>query len=290
MIYDYIIAGSGIAGNICAYQLSRNNKTCLILEKEADVFEKICGGGISYKAINILKNIDIDIKEMINDKVSIINGHVFFNKNGCTIKKYKSENYSIGTTRYYFDSFLLNKALSEGAVIKYNEKVTNINKENNLYLINGYKSYKFVCAAGARGINNHIPKGQSIGISAQIEGKSILKPNKFYYWYYTNNDNKYFWIFPIGKNLWNIGVWFRNPDSSMKVDFNNCIENFVKKYFKSGFKYKKTPKADFLGNIDQRNINGNHYDGIGDFAGKNNIKNGGGIIGAIESAIEYAKK
>ena len=222
--------------------------------------------------------------------MSIINGHVVFNKDGCILKNYKPGVYSLGSTRYEFDSFLLNNALKKGAIVKYNEKVTNISKENDLYLVNGYKAHNFVCAVGARGINKSIPKGQSIGISAQIEGKPTLQPDKFYFWYYTDNDDKYFWIFPIGKNLWNIGVWFRNPDSTMKKDFYKGIDNYVKKYFKLGYKYRIPPKSDFLGNIDQRSIGRNYYNGIGDFAGKNNIRNGGGIIGAIESALEYTAK
>ena len=50
MIYDYIIAGSGIAGSVCAYELSKLNKSCLILEKEPYRLEKICGGGVSPPA------------------------------------------------------------------------------------------------------------------------------------------------------------------------------------------------------------------------------------------------
>ncbi len=290
MIYDYIIAGSGIAGSICAYELSRHNKSCLILEKEPDNFEKICGGGVSYKAIRLLKTIGINIEELLGEETSIVNGHTFFSNNKCEIYNYKTGVFSLGTSRYIFDEFLLKQSLRQGAIVKYNEKVDGIIKENNLYRINNYKAYNFVCAVGARGIGNHIPKGQSVGISGQIVGQSILPQDKFYFWYYSDSKDKYFWAFPIGRNLWNVGVWFKKPDSSMKRDFIKGMEKFIKPSFKLGYIYKIEPKGEFLGNIDQRSIDGNCYNGIGDFAGKNNIKNGGGIISAIESAIEYATR
>lgn len=290
MIYDYIIAGSGIAGSICAYELSRHNKSCVILEKEPGRFEKICGGGVSYKVIRILKEIGINIEEILGAETSIVNGHTFFHNNKVEKYNYKTGVFALGTPRYIFDEFLLKQSVKQGAIVKYNEKVNNIIKEDNLYIVNNYKAYNFVCAVGARGINNHIPKGQSVGISAQIVGQSILESDKFYFWYYSDSEDKYFWLFPIGRNLWNVGVWFKKPDSSMKRDFINGMEKIIKPYFKLGYSYKILPKGEFLGNIDQRSIAGNYCDGIGDFAGKNNIKNGGGIIYAIESALEYATR
>ncbi len=287
MIYDYIIIGSGISGCICAYELGRRGKSCLILEKEAGPHEKICGGGISFKAIELLKSIDIDVLELIDDRVSVIKGHTIHKETEIKHKEYRPGTYSLGMPRYLFDLFLLEKALQVGARIKYNEEVYEVHMDNNIYVVNSYKSFRVVWAIGARGIKGTVPKGQSMGISAQITGTSNLAADKFYYWYYTHGDDKYFWVFPIGKDLWNIGVWFRHPENIMKKDFDEGIERYVKPNFTSGFEYKYLPKGEFLGNIDQRNLCILYKNGIGDFAGRNNSKNGGGIIGAIQSAIEY---
>ena len=290
MIYDYIIAGSGIAGSICAYELSKLNKSCLIIEKDPHRLEKMCGGGVPHKAIELLQNIGISIDELLKEDICIIDGCTMFYKDELQIYDYDSKSFAVGTTRYIFDEFLLKQSLNQGAIIKYNEKVESITKENNLYIVNNYKAHNFVSAVGARGIGNKIPKGQSVGISAHIIGQSSLSSDRFYYWYYSGSKDKYFWLFPIGKDLWNVGVWFKNPDGSMKQDFYYGIKNIVAPYFKNGYNYKIPPKGEFLGNVDQRNLNNKFYDGIGDFAGTNNIKNGGGIIYAIESAIEYVSK
>lgn len=286
-IFDYIIAGSGIAGNICAYELARRNKTCLILEKEPFRKEKVCGGGIPHTALRILRDIDISIEELFRKDVKVVKGDVFYQNGKFVEHNYSSDSYALGTSRYLFDEFLLQQAIRQGAAIRYNETVNRIDKENNIYVINAYKTRHFVSATGARGIGKHIVNGQSVGISAQIIGQSLLDANKFYFWYYSDSKEKYFWIFPIGKDLWNVGVWFRKPDNSMKRDFNDCVDRYIKGNFINGYSYKILPKGEFLGNIDQRNIGLDYIDGIGDFAGKNNINNGGGIIYAIQSACEY---
>ena len=152
MTYDYIIIGSGISGCVCAYELCRRGKSCLILEKEPGPHEKICGGGISYKAIELLKSIEIDVSELISDKVSVINGHTIYKTDEIISKDYKAERYSLGTPRYTFDLFLLEKALQAGAKIKYSENVQRVQIENKCFLVNNYEAHNVVWALGARGI------------------------------------------------------------------------------------------------------------------------------------------
>ena len=53
-MYDYIIVGSGVAGAVCAYELSRIGYSCLAIEKNAKDYEKICGGVES--AITLAEN------------------------------------------------------------------------------------------------------------------------------------------------------------------------------------------------------------------------------------------
>ena len=174
MVYDYIIAGSGISGSVCAYELSKLNKRCLILEKNPYRLEKVCGGGVPNKAIKLLENIGINIESLLTEDISIVNGCKLFYQDKSEIHNYNSDTFALGTTRYIFDEFLLKQSLNQGCIVKYNEKVDFITKENNLYIVNNYKAYNFVSAVGARGIENRIPKGQSVGISAQITGHSNL--------------------------------------------------------------------------------------------------------------------
>lgn len=289
MLYDYIIAGSGIAGSVCAYELSKKGKKCLILEKRADVHEKVCGGGISYKGIKLLNDIGIDVIEELGEQASKVTGHIIYTSKEVREKSYSLDQISLGSKRILLDSLLLKHAINSGAEILYNQPVKKICYSDGIFNINSFVSKRFVSAVGARGLYGIIPHSQSVGISAHITGTTELRTDRFHYWYYTESDDRYFWIFPIGKNLWNIGLWYRKAESTMKCDFDRCVSKIVSHYFVNGYDWVILPKGEFLGNTDLRCQNNISCDGIGDFAGLNNKLNGGGIIQAIQSAIEYSK-
>lgn len=284
-IYDYIIIGSGVAGNVCAFCLQKKGFSCLILEKEEKRREKICGGGIPRKALNLLDDIGMNIQKLLALDVSVINGDSSF-INEHYVENYYTPNCSaIACRRVVFDSFLLGEAVNAGAKIAWGENVNKIGFKNNTYKVNGYASRKVIVAIGARGFENRYYEGQSVGISTQICGDSDLKNDMFYYYYYKNTDARYFWIFPIGNKLWNIGIWFRKPTSEMMKEYEECWKRYVEGTFR-GYTYVQKPSAEFCGNIDLGKKEQIIVDAIGDFAGMNNIKNGGGIYRAIKSAIQ----
>ena len=47
--YDVIIVGTGPAGGMCAYELSKRNLRVLLLEKEKLPRYKVCAGGLTKK-------------------------------------------------------------------------------------------------------------------------------------------------------------------------------------------------------------------------------------------------
>ena len=286
IIHDYIIAGSGIAGNTCAYLLQKMGYSGIILEQESSRKEKICGGGIPWKALSLLKSIGMDLSSLYDSDVSIVNGDCTFWGDKETLTFYDSNEFSMGSRRCIFDNFLLNQAQKIGADIAWGQSVKRINKMGSCFLINGYKSKRVILAVGARGLDGCYTQGQSVGISSQIYGVSSLNSNLFYFFYYDQNRNHYFWIFPIGEKLWNVGLWYRYPESSMKRSFNSCWDKYVKKFFKS-YTIISPPKGDFCGHIDLNKIASVYA--IGDCAGCNNSQNGGGIYRAIKSAIHYSQ-
>ncbi len=289
-IYDFIIAGSGIAGNVCAFLLARKNKSCLILEKQSFRTEKICGGGFSYKALALLEKIGIDINRLKDLEHKDIFGHVKFFPESISEKHYRDGKVSMGIQRRLSDEFLLLQAIREGAEIFYGVPVNTIKAEGQIFLVNSrYATKNFIVATGARGLSKKVPQGQSFGFSALIRGYSLLESDKFYFWYYDMSCDKYCWLFPVGQELWNMGIWQRIPDSEMSQNFSLWLKKIENKYFPKGFEYVTKIRGSYLGNIDQRD-DGIFSNGLGDFAGYNNILNGGGIIGAIESAIEFAQR
>ena len=252
--------------------------------------EKVCGGGVSYKALRKLSEINIDIEPLFSMNSQAIVGHQIACGSDTIKRYYKKGNVSLGIQRCILDSYLAEQAKRQGAQFSLGENVIHIYKEGEYYIANGYHSKDIVMASGARQLTGKLLKGQSIGYSGQICAKSILDINMFYYWYYeTGNDKKYFWAFPIGVDLWNVGIWSRYPFKNLKYDYNECLKKYFLANIVGQWTYYREPKAEFLGNVDQRCSNLILKNGIGDFAGKCSSVNGGGIIGAIDSAIEFAR-
>lgn len=285
MSYDYIIIGGSIAGSVCAYELCRKGSSCLVLEQCGSDHEKVCGGGISYKAIDLLLQADIEVEPLFKSNSQAVLGHIIYKDDNCTEKIYKAGNVSLGIQRHIFDEFMRRQAQRMGADICFEHKVSSVVFDDKEYYIDGYSGSQLIWAIGARSLEGTVPSGQSIGISGQIEGTSDLNENMFYYWYYVPTcESKYFWAFPIGKNLWNVGLWSRYAFNELRYEFEICLDRYFFPHIHGEWKYFRKPKAEFLGHHDQR-IYPDRCLGIGDFAGMCNPINGGGIIGAIKSAI-----
>lgn len=289
MIYDYIIVGGGIAGSVCAYELGKKGKRCLILERNSRQAEKVCGGGVSYKALRMLKEIGIAAEPLFLMNARQVGGHVIYEDGGCTEKLYGEGRVSLGIQRTLLDQYLLCAAAHVHAQIQFGQRAAMVTKSGELYEVNGFLARELVWASGARGISGEIPKEQSIGLSGQIAANVNLAEDRFHYWYFDAADHeKYFWAFPIGGHLWNVGVWNRHFDRKLRNDYQHCLEAFFLHKVSGKWEYVRKPRAEFLGHCDQRRPDSYRKNGIGDFAGTCNPVNGGGIHYAIRSAIAYA--
>lgn len=291
MIYDYLIVGGGIAGSVCARELGKRGKKCIILEKNSSQSEKVCGGGVSYKALGMLEKTGIETESLFLADSKRITGHIIFQDGKYKEKIYKSGKVSLGIRRALLDGCLICAAKYYNAQIKYGEEVKNVFRTGELYEVNGFWAKEIVWASGARSIFGETLNGQSIGLSGQITAKTDLEDNRFHYWYFEKqNSEKYFWAFPVGNHLWNVGVWSRNFERRLKEDYQYCMEKFFLNRTIGEWSYLRKPRAEFLGHCDQRKEDCFRRSGIGDFAGTCNPVNGGGIHYAIKSAVEYAER
>lgn len=97
--------------------------------------EKICGGGVPRKAIDLLDKIGIDTKLFLSKDVSIINGHVV-EQNGMTKRVYYSkEKFALGMKRRILDGYILEQALLKGCKIDFGINVSKIIYRDSLYKI-----------------------------------------------------------------------------------------------------------------------------------------------------------
>ncbi len=107
--YDVIIVGSGPAGSILGYELSRRGAKVLIIEKYKLPRYKTCGGGLTRKTLCILP---FDVSDVIEDYTYIAN--ITFDSTNIFSKTYIDEPFIGMVMRDKFDYLLVKKAVASG--------------------------------------------------------------------------------------------------------------------------------------------------------------------------------
>jgi geranylgeranyl reductase family protein len=109
MIFDALIVGAGPAGSYLAYLLAQAGRSVAIIDKASFPRDKVCGGGVSRKALDLL---GFDITPVVQ---KIITGaYLAYRNEALTIKDITP---AVGCTvlRSEFDNLLLQRARAAGA-------------------------------------------------------------------------------------------------------------------------------------------------------------------------------
>lgn len=145
MNYDVMIIGGGPAGSSAARRLANKGLSVVVLEKAPMPRFKLCGGALSEHAMAYL---DFDLPVDLFDW-ECYGARVSYNKNRVTSRK--NDRIAVLVTRKEFDSFLLDKASSAGAVVKYEEALF-VHSETGRYITrtkdNCYSTRFVIIAAG----------------------------------------------------------------------------------------------------------------------------------------------
>jgi flavin-dependent dehydrogenase len=137
--FDIIIVGGGLAGLTSAIHLSKYNFSVLVIEKNKYPKHKVCGEYVSNEVSPYLQFLDIDPMMLGAKKITRVE---------ISTPKSKVINTPLslggfGISRYKFDHFLSEKALSNGAQILHdsvtdikflNEEFTVSTKQNSIYI------------------------------------------------------------------------------------------------------------------------------------------------------------
>lgn len=289
-IYDYMIIGGGVAGTVCGKLLSESGAECLIIEKEDAPFEKICGGWMPYKCLQLLRTSGYCIESLTEAGTAVTNG-VYVSRNGYeTHFPYRNGEFGIGLRRKLLHSYLMDEASKAGCAVKYSCCADNITHVRDMYCVNENLAHKVIMAIGTGKAGylkgGHLTKGQSIGISEIIIADTCLKKDHVYFWY-PDQSNSYFWAIPIEMDVWNIG-WWTQSNEKVKDNFQLNRSRYIEQYFSAITTLRKAIGA-LCGNTDHRKWFDSKIYGIGDFAGCNSFETGEGIYNAILSAKQLAE-
>lgn len=128
---DILIIGGGLAGLISGIQFARRGIPCTVVEKKNYPMHRVCGEYISNEVVPFLKSIDafpteIDISSIHEFQLSAVNGKSSL---------LNLEMGGFGISRYAFDYFLFNKALSLGVKFKLQTEVIDIKFLNEKFIV-----------------------------------------------------------------------------------------------------------------------------------------------------------
>ena len=319
-MYDIIIVGGGPAGAAAALYAEKAGLKSIILEKAKFPRDKICGDALSGKTIKILRDLDL-IDELEKLDGSHINRITFgspsnnqFDINLQSGKKENHVNKGYVIPRLVFDNFLFQKAslvtdtlenFTVKDVIYQNGKMRGVNgidKKGNKYsieapLVFGCDGANSIIARKV-GLYSMDMKNTAVAIRRYYEGVGSLT-DQIELHYLKEVKPGYFWLFPAGDGMANIGVGI-SKESAKKEDrtLNQIMNEIISSdYFRDRFRYARPiekPKGWNLpmGSIHRKN-HGNGYMLLGDAAGLVDPFTGEGIGNAMVAAkyaVDVAKE
>jgi geranylgeranyl reductase family protein len=211
--YDVIIVGAGPAGGMCAYELSKRNLRILILDKEKLPRYKVCAGGLTKKAVDLLPEDFQDIAE--NHTYNVL---LTLN---CRSGFSKTTSFPLVTMvmREKFDYFLVQKSVHNGARLLEQTKISLVEERSDCVLVKTEKgNFKSRVIVGADGVTSSVArclglrKKPRLGVAIEGEifpnnnANDLSKYNRSLHLDFNVIPKGYGWIFPKKDHL-SVGVF-----------------------------------------------------------------------------------
>ena len=252
---DVIVVGAGPGGSAAAYHLARHGVNVLLLEKTEFPREKVCGDGLTPRAVKQLVKMGIDTSGdgwMPNHGLRVIGGGIRMQLDWPELASYPD--YGLTRTRMDFDDILARQAVQAGAKL-----LTSVNVSGPLF----DKAGRVVGVKAAKGpdkepVEYHAPlviacdgvSGRfalSLGITKR-EDRPIGVAVRRYYRSPARHDDDYLeswlelrssggdetllpgygWIFGLGDGRVNVGLGVLNSSVSFgKADYRKMLLDWL---------------------------------------------------------------
>ena len=252
MKYDVVIIGAGPGGVAAAHNFINNGVSCILIDKQKFPRNKLCAGGVTNKAFELMKSLKLEEFDIRNVVVSE-GASLYLEYEHIADIKAKGLTYLVD--RFEFDDYLVNQYKQKGGKLLEGRKVVNIDMENNIIILDGGEVIKFKYIIGADGVVG-ITKGlvdeniKANGFCLQIEidrGQFNYEGNNMSL-YYGVIPQGYGWIFPKKKTL-TVGF---GGDYDKNLNYHEEFEKFLSKlgisYDKRNFRGAMLPFGEYIKN------------------------------------------
>ncbi len=232
-MYDVIIAGGGPAGSIAAERAARCGLDVLMLEKATYPRSKICGGGVSKKALEVIGGID---KELIERETF---GARIFLPDYRNFAGMLDDRVAVMTRRENLDHWLAIRAEDGGAVVQDGEAVKDVifNKDC-VEVVTSKNRYRSRMVIGSDGVNSTVARrsgirtrwGDDVGMCLEAEvklGETMVEEcvgDRLVEFYFIE-DRGYGWVFPKRDRI-SIGIGEYAPRvDGLKGSFSRFVRD-----------------------------------------------------------------
>jgi len=319
---DVIVVGAGPGGSATAYHLARHGVSVLLLEKTEFPREKVCGDGLTPRAVKQLVDMGVDTSSeqgwLPNKGLRVIGGGIRLELDWPELSSFP--NYGLTRTRMDFDDLLARRAVAAGAKLQVNTNVIGPVLDDAGRVVGvtaktpeGEVSYRAPLVIAADGVSGRFPL--ALGV-AKREDRPMGVAVRRYYRSPAKHDDDYLeswlelrsreggdkllpgygWIFGMGDGRVNVGLGVLNSSTAYgKTNYRQLLLDWMGSTPEEwGLRDEANADGPIMGAALPMGFNRTpHYTRgvllVGDSGGMVNPFNGEGIAYAMESGALAAE-
>ncbi|MGV9888012.1 geranylgeranyl reductase family protein [Streptomyces sp. NPDC003395] len=252
---DVIIVGAGPAGSTAAYHLAAAGRSVLLLEKSAFPRDKICGDGLTPRAVKELSAMGVGLEGDGWVRTAGLRVHGLGDTVEMpwpTVASYPS--FGLVRTREDFDQLLARHAVAAGARLLEGTKVTApvldaTGRVTGVVAERGgvSRTYRAPVVVAADGASSRL--AVALGLHQRIDRPMGVALRRYYTAARSNDSHLeiwldltardrtgrtympfgYAWIFPVGGNTFNVGLGTFHVGHKPKVDHRRMLEEWTQR-------------------------------------------------------------